>query len=100
MVYRGLMLDVSAWSERHPGGFGMINGHGGEAIDHLFDMFHAGCPAPLATLFGLQCGIAQEEATPSAREGQERLAQNHLLGPNRLWSLQWRPDCRLKDSVP
>ena len=60
MVYRGLVLDVSEWAKRHPGGFGPIHGHGGETIDHLFDSFHAGCPAPLATLFGLQCGVVKE----------------------------------------
>jgi hypothetical protein len=38
---------------------GMIKGHGGESITHLFDNFHAGWPAPLATLFGLQAGVAK-----------------------------------------
>ena len=63
ITYRGLVLNVSTWRARHPGGSGMIYGHGGENIDHLFDMFHAGMPAPLATLFGLQVGV-EEHNTP------------------------------------
>jgi monoamine oxidase len=57
MAYRGSVVDVSEWANRHPGGVGMIAYHGNEVIDDLFDGFHAGWPAPLATLFGLQCGV-------------------------------------------
>ena len=44
-------------SDRHPGGMGPIKGHGGEDISNLFDNFHGGWPAPLATIFGLQAGV-------------------------------------------
>ena len=56
MVYKGLVLDVEDWYQRHPGGAGPITGHAGEDITHIFDNFHPGWPAPLATLFGLQIG--------------------------------------------
>ena len=56
MVYKGLVCDVSDWHQRHPGGAGPILGHTGENFGELFDMFHGGWPAPLATLFGLQVG--------------------------------------------
>lgn len=56
MVYRGLVIDVSDWVQRHPGGAGMIKGHTGEDVSELFDNFHPGWPASLATLFGLQVG--------------------------------------------
>lgn len=56
MVYKGLVLDVEDWYARHPGGPGMINGHAGEDISHIFDNFHPGWTAPLATIFGLQIG--------------------------------------------
>ncbi len=36
---------------------GLIEGHAGEDISELFDNFHGGWPAPLATLFGLQSGV-------------------------------------------
>jgi len=58
MVYKGLVLDVSDWSKRHPGGKGPINGHSGEDVSNIFDNFHPGWPAPLATAFGLQVGCA------------------------------------------
>lgn len=57
MVYDGIMVDVSQWRKRHPGGMGPIFGHGNEDITELFDNFHGGWTAPLATLFGLQCGL-------------------------------------------
>ena len=60
MVYRGLVIDVSDWVERHPGGPGMIKGHKGEDVSELFDNFHPGWPAPLATLFGLQVGTTDD----------------------------------------
>jgi hypothetical protein len=56
MVYKGLVVDVSDWVKRHPGGEGMIKGHVGEDFGELFDNFHPGWPASLATLFGLQLG--------------------------------------------
>lgn len=56
MAYNGLVVDVSQWGARHPGGMGPIKGHMGEDITDLFDNFHGGWPAPLATIFGLQCG--------------------------------------------
>jgi Cytochrome b5-like Heme/Steroid binding domain len=56
MVYRGLVVDVSDWVERHPGGRGMILGHKGEDLSELFDNFHPGWPNALATIFGLQIG--------------------------------------------
>ena len=59
MSYFGLLLDVSQWPLRHPGGQGMIKGHMGEDISMLFENFHGGWPAPLATLFGLQCGTVK-----------------------------------------
>eukprot|EP00038_Savillea_parva_P006238 m.162470 g.162470 ORF g.162470 m.162470 type:complete len:518 (+) comp12195_c0_seq1:62-1615(+) len=59
MTYNGLVMDTSEWAARHPGGPGMIKGHNGEDISHLFDNFHFGWPAPLATLFGLQAGVAK-----------------------------------------
>jgi hypothetical protein len=60
MIYKGIVVDVSEWRDRHPGGFGPIFGHGNEDISELFDNFHAGWPAPLATLFGLQCGVEEK----------------------------------------
>ena len=56
MAYKGIVIDVSDWSQRHPGGVGPILGHTGEDFGDLFDNFHGGWPAPLATLFGLQVG--------------------------------------------
>jgi hypothetical protein len=60
MVYNGIVVDVSQWYKRHPGGFGPISGHGNEDISELFDNYHAGWTAPLATLFGLQSGVVEE----------------------------------------
>lgn len=56
MVYKGLVMDVEDWYARHPGGAGPIKGHSGEDISQIFDNFHPGWTAPLATLFGLQIG--------------------------------------------
>ena len=56
IIYKGMVMDVNDWDQRHPGGAGMINGHSGEDISDLFDNFHNGWPAPLATMFGLQIG--------------------------------------------
>lgn len=56
MVYRGIVFDISEWHIRHPGGVGMIKGHTDEDLSELFDNFHGGWPAPLASLFGLQIG--------------------------------------------
>mmetsp|Transcript_7591 Transcript_7591/g.22374 ORF Transcript_7591/g.22374 Transcript_7591/m.22374 type:complete len:677 (+) Transcript_7591:106-2136(+) len=56
MTYYGLVMDTSEWAKRHPGGVGPIKFHNGEDVSELFDNFHAGWPAPLATLFGLQAG--------------------------------------------
>ena len=61
MVYKGLVMDVNDWYERHPGGVGPIRGHAGEDVSHIFDNFHGGWPAPLATLFGLQIGSFQKK---------------------------------------
>lgn len=61
MTYRGMVLDVSNWHIRHPGGEGMIKGHLNEDLSELFDNFHGGWPAPLATLFGLQIGCTDYE---------------------------------------
>jgi hypothetical protein len=58
MLYKGLVVDVDDWVKRHPGGEGMIKGHKGEDLSDLFDNFHLGWPASLATLFGLQVGCA------------------------------------------
>jgi cytochrome b involved in lipid metabolism len=60
MVYNGLVVDISQWRDRHPGGFGPISGHGNEDITELFDNYHAGWTAPLATIFGLQSGVVEE----------------------------------------
>ena len=60
MIYKGLVMDVNDWYERHPGGVGPINGHAGEDVSNIFDNFHGGWPAPLATLFGLQIGSQSE----------------------------------------
>mmetsp|Transcript_34705 Transcript_34705/g.75957 ORF Transcript_34705/g.75957 Transcript_34705/m.75957 type:complete len:543 (-) Transcript_34705:227-1855(-) len=60
MMYRGLVIDVNDWYQRHPGGEGMILGHSGEDISDLFDNFHGGWPMPLATLFGLQIGCTED----------------------------------------
>lgn len=60
MVYKGLVLDVADWYQRHPGGAGPIHNHADEDISHIFDTFHPGWPAPLATLFGLQIGCTDE----------------------------------------
>ena len=59
MVYRGIVFDVSDWHLRHPGGAGMILGHVNEDVSELFDNFHGGWPAPLATVFGLQIGCTE-----------------------------------------
>jgi len=59
MVYKGLVMDVNDWYQRHPGGAGPINGHAGEDVSKIFDNFHPGWPAPLATLFGLQIGSTE-----------------------------------------
>lgn len=59
MVYRGIVFDVSSWHLRHPGGVGMIKGHLNEDLSELFDNFHGGWPAPLASLFGLQIGCTE-----------------------------------------
>lgn len=60
MVYKGLVMDVEDWFARHPGGAGPINGHAGEDISQIFDNFHPGWTAPLATLFGLQIGTTDK----------------------------------------
>jgi len=60
MIYRGIVADVSEWGSRHPGGFGPIMGHGNEVVDEIFDNFHNGWPAPLATMFGLQTGVLEK----------------------------------------
>jgi len=59
MCYRGVMVDTSEWENRHPGGVGMIKYHQNEDLSFLFDNYHGGWPAPLATLFGLQCGVSK-----------------------------------------
>jgi monoamine oxidase len=59
MVYRGIVFDVSDWHLRHPGGVGMIKGHLNEDLSELFDNFHGGWPAPLASLFGMQIGCTE-----------------------------------------
>jgi hypothetical protein len=56
MVYKGLVMDVEDWHARHPGGVGMIKGHADEDVSHIFDNFHPGWTASLATVFGLQIG--------------------------------------------
>ena len=61
MVYRGVVFDVSDWHIRHPGGAGMIKNHLNEDLSELFDNFHGGWPAPLASLFGLQIGVTEFE---------------------------------------
>jgi monoamine oxidase len=61
MTYKGMVMDVSEWHERHPGGAGMIKGHTQEDVSELFDNFHGGWPAPLSTLFGLQIGCRDDE---------------------------------------
>lgn len=58
MLYKGMVINAEDWFARHPGGPGMILGHVGEDLSHLFDNFHSGWPAPLATLFGLQIGVS------------------------------------------
>lgn len=58
MLYKGLVINAADWVDRHPGGPGMIKGHAGEDLSPLFDNFHGGWPAPLATLFGLQMGCS------------------------------------------
>ncbi|CAB9502823.1 Endoribonuclease L-PSP [Seminavis robusta] len=59
MLYRGIVFDISDWDIRHPGGVGMIRGHKNEDLSELFDNFHGGWPAPLASLFGLQIGVTE-----------------------------------------
>lgn len=59
MLYRGIVFDTSSWDIRHPGGVGMIRGHKNEDLSELFDNFHGGWPAPLASLFGLQIGVSE-----------------------------------------
>ena len=59
MVYRGIVVDVSSWDLRHPGGVGMIRGHKNEDLSELFDNFHGGWPAPLSSLFGMQIGCTE-----------------------------------------
>ena len=59
MVYRGIVVDVSSWDVRHPGGVGMIRGHKNEDLSELFDNFHGGWPAPLSSLFGMQIGCTE-----------------------------------------
>jgi cytochrome b involved in lipid metabolism len=66
MTYKGLVVDVNDWFARHPGGVGPIKGHAGEDISDLFDHFHGGWPAPLATLFGLQIGIVEDDGVDDA----------------------------------
>jgi monoamine oxidase len=61
MTYKGMVMDVSEWHKRHPGGAGMIKGHTQEDISELFDNFHNGWPAPLSTLFGMQIGFRDDE---------------------------------------
>ena len=41
MAYKGIVIDVSDWSQRHPGGVGPILGHTGEDFGDLFDNFQA-----------------------------------------------------------
>ena len=52
-----MVMTLTFRPDRHPGGMGPIKGHGGEDISDLFDNFHGGWPAPLATIFGLQAGV-------------------------------------------
>lgn len=59
MIYRGIVFDTSDWDIRHPGGVGMIRGHKNEDLSELFDNFHGGWPAPLASIFGLQLGVSE-----------------------------------------
>jgi hypothetical protein len=59
MVYRGIVFDVSDWHLRHPGGVGMIKEHLNEDLSELFDNFHGGWPAPLASLCRLQIGCTE-----------------------------------------
>eukprot|EP00039_Didymoeca_costata_P021339 m.344245 g.344245 ORF g.344245 m.344245 type:complete len:550 (-) comp24064_c0_seq1:77-1726(-) len=56
MVYHGLVVDTSTWGERHPGGMGPIAYFSGSQSSNIIDMHHAGNPAVMATLFGLQMG--------------------------------------------
>jgi hypothetical protein len=42
MTYKGIVVDVTDWFARHPGGIGPIQGHVGEVISDLFDNFHGG----------------------------------------------------------
>jgi hypothetical protein len=58
MTYKGIVVDANDWFARHPGGVG-------EDISEIFDNFHGGWPAPLATLFGLQIGVVMEKGTSS-----------------------------------
>lgn len=37
----------------------MIRGHKNEDLSELFDNFHGGWPAPLASIFGLQLGVSE-----------------------------------------
>jgi hypothetical protein len=57
MSYMGLVVDVSQWAPRHPGGAGPIKGYGGKDVTEMFENLHGGWPAALATLFGLQSGV-------------------------------------------
>jgi cytochrome b involved in lipid metabolism len=60
MSYMGLVVDVSQWANRHPGGAGPIKGFGGKDVTEMFENLHGGWPAALATLFGLQSGVVVE----------------------------------------
>ena len=60
MVYKGLVIDVNDWVKRHPGGEGPIAYKSGGDASDVFDNFHGGWPAPLATLFALQIGCTDD----------------------------------------
>eukprot|EP00457_Paulinella_chromatophora_P003956 gb/GEZN01003966.1/.p1 GENE.gb/GEZN01003966.1/~~gb/GEZN01003966.1/.p1 ORF type:complete len:612 (-),score=76.47 gb/GEZN01003966.1/:209-2044(-) len=61
MTYKGLIADVSEWRERHPGGPGAIDYYISTGIDDMFDQYHGGWTAPLATVFGLQSGVYRSD---------------------------------------
>lgn len=60
MLYNGLVIDVSQFASRHPGGAGPIKGFSGKDATEIFENLHGGWPAPLATLFGLQAGVVRK----------------------------------------
>ena len=50
---------IALFGEKYGDGAGMILGHVNEDVSELFDNFHGGWPAPLATVFGLQIGCTE-----------------------------------------